>query len=118
MVVDDSPLLNLIDDMPLKQANSNLIEFSVCDDLINFSSDTTRAAIDLFGKLDLSQSFSWLYGSTTEIDADAQKEPAISFGNSSPLSISGIDVAYECKRMFGHLDKIRRQLNFDDSDEE
>lgn len=121
VVVDDSPLVHLIDDMPLKRASANLIEFSVGDDdgdLINFSSDTTRAAIDLFGKLDLSQSFSWLYGSTTEIDVDGEKEPAISFGNLSPLKISGIDVAYECKRTFGHLDKIRRQLNFDDSDDD
>lgn len=145
VVIDDSPLLHLIDDMPLVRPDDDLMEFSVDDDgdLINFSNKTTHACIDLFGKLDLSQSFSWLFGSNNAMnvddivtsfdglnfdddnigacadssDFDREKQPAtFSFGNLSPLKNSGTDFSYECKRLFGHLDKVRRQLDFDDVD--
>lgn len=37
----------------------------------------------------------------------------LSVGNTSPLSICGTDWSFECKRIFGHLDNVRRRLDSD-----
>lgn len=134
IVVNDSPLLHPIDDMPLVRSVGNLIEFSVDDDngdLMNFS-DTTESVIDLIGNLDLTASFSWLFGSNNPIDIDdiitsfngenaddgaRAALPNCSFGNLSPLTVSGTDFSFEYKRLFGHLDKVKKQLNYDDDDD-
>lgn len=58
--------------MPLAQSVGDLITFSDDDDdgdSINFS-DTANGAMDLFGKLDLSDSFSWLYGLVDSIEIE------------------------------------------------
>lgn len=134
VAVDDSPVLHPIDDMPLVRSVGNLMQFSIDDDngdLINFS-DTTQSAIDLIGVLDLSASFSWLFGSNDQIDIDdiitsfngenaddgaRAVLPNCSFGNLSPLTDSGTDFSFEYKRLFGHLGKVRRQLSFSEDDD-
>lgn len=150
-----SPLLHPIDDMPMAQAVGDLMEFSRDnnDDLIKFD-DTADAAMDLFGKLNLSDSFSLLYklvdgfhiddvlsalnaqnesaaaatiasykcgekvddcdAPSWQDEIDYEKELALlSLDDISPLSIPKTDWDFEYKRIFGHLDNIKRRLSFD-----
>lgn len=136
-VTVNAPLTHLIDDMPV-HSDRDLIEFSYNaehDNLINFS-NTANAAEDLFRDLDLSESFSWLFGSMDQIDIDNiaaamhitnmgynsnddAAETTVDFDDMhdsllplSPLNHSPTDWSYECKRVIADLDQCIRKLNF------